>query len=177
MECPSGREGSPSGPQAPSPDQFGRGRGWGPAGFPEAPRRGPSLRKESRSPLRRGLPRPHPARRSCSSRDARLRTQAGEGSRAKSWWFCPRKWPLQHTELALEDFCPRVPDTSAFHVLAPNAPGPRSPDPGLGHSPFPHPTLQRGESKARRHPGLSQQGEGDSAPSRTGAPAPSHTPH
>ena len=121
----------------------------GPAGFPGAPRRGPSLRKGSRSPRRRDLARPRPGQRSCSSRDARLRTKAGEGPRAKSWCFCPRKWPLQPAELALDDFCPRVPDTSAFPVLAPDkCTGLQSPDPGLVHSRFPHPPLQRGESKA-----------------------------
>ena len=166
------REGPPSGPQAPSPGQFGGGRGWGPAGFPGAPRRGPSLRKESRSPRRRDLARPHPGQRSCSSLDARVRTKPGEGPGAKSWRFCPRKWPLQPAELALEDFCPRVPDTSAFPVLAPDkCTGLQSPDPGLVHSPFP--ILPYSEGRAKREaPASLPAGEGDSAPSRTGLQLP-----
>ena len=58
MECPSGREDSPSGPQAPSPDQFGRGRGWGPAGFQEHPVADPVSGKEAALPCVAASPGP-----------------------------------------------------------------------------------------------------------------------
>lgn len=158
-------------------DQFGRGRGWGPAGFPEAPRRGPSLRKRAALPCVAASPGPT-GRRSCSSRDARLRTQAGEGSRGQELVVLPKEMASPAYRAGARDFCPRVPDTSAFHVLAPNKCTEGHKVLVLALFTAPSPILPYSEGKAKRGgTRVSPSRERRLGSLQNRGSAPSHTPH